>query len=405
MLKPTPAVVRSSQSGNLVALPRPFRPRKTVLTLFGTRPEVIKLAPVIHQIERFENIRTINVTSGQHSELLYPFIDLFNLRVDTDLRLMQPDQDTWELCDRIIAALNLIVAADAPDLILVQGDTTTALAGALAAHHHNIPLGHVEAGLRSGNLRSPYPEEMNRRLISQLATHHFAATTRNRDALLNEGIPRNSIFVTGNPIVDALQAILSSGPRINGRDELAAITAGHKTIVLTTHRREYFGEVLAENLRVLLRFVEHHEDVALVFPVHPNPNVCEPAREILGSNPRVALIPPMPYREFLHLLAQSWLVISDSGGIQEEVPSLGKPLLILRGNTERPECINAGIARLVHGGPQMLAAMLEDAYRANSWIHRVRSVRNPFGNGDSGLRIAQCVSHLLEAQPLASLAI
>ncbi len=220
------------------------RQRKSVLTLFGTRPEVIKLAPVIHQLEqRHESIRTINVTSGQHSDLLYPFIEMFGIRVDNDLRLMTVDQDPGALCARIFGEVHAIVDDENPDLILVQGDTTTALAGALVGRRRGVPVGHVEAGLRSGNILSPYPEEMNRRFISQLATYHFAATTGNKDALLSEGIGEKAIFVTGNPVVDAVQMVLQAG-KPSCDETLLTKIGNRKCIVLTTHRRESFGQVL-----------------------------------------------------------------------------------------------------------------------------------------------------------------
>jgi UDP-N-acetylglucosamine 2-epimerase (non-hydrolysing) len=370
--------------------------RKSVLTLFGTRPEAIKLARVLHHLgQRRGSIRTINVASGQHSDLLYPSIQLFGIRVDFDLRLMTIDQDPVALCERILRAVHKIVDDETPDLILVQGDTTTALAGALVGNRRGIPVAHLEAGLRSGNIFSPYPEEINRRLITQLATYHFASTTGNRDTLLQEGIREKAIFVTGNPVVDALQMVLNSSKPFCAPSLLGQI-ANHKCIVLTTHRRESFGGILADNLQVLSQFVREHEDVILVFPMHPNPNVIRPAREIFAGNPRVVTIPPLPYEDFIHLLSKSWLIVSDSGGIQEEVPSLGKPLLILRDNTERPECIEAGMARLVGGSPEALMAMLDEAYQQNSWVSSVHKVPNPFGGGDSAERIVQCVTELLE---------
>lgn len=370
------------------------RAPKSVLTLFGTRPEVIKLAPVIHQLEQRRDLRTINVASGQHTDLLYPFIEMFGIRVDEDLRLMTVDQDPGALCARIFAAVDRIAERESPDLILVQGDTTTALAGALVGRRRGIPVGHVEAGLRSGNLLSPYPEEMNRRFITLLATFHFAATARNRETLLSEGVGDKSIFVTGNPVVDALQMVLDadSGPRAS---EVLKKVGDRKCIVLTTHRRESFGQVLEENLKVLHRFVRAHDDVVLVFPIHPNPHVSGPAKAICGGHPRILITEPLGYREFIQVLSKSWLIVSDSGGVQEEVPSLGKPLLILRENTERAECIDAGMARLVGGRPEALMEMLEEAYQEGSWVNSVSAVNNPFGRGDSGEQIVQRVSELL----------
>jgi UDP-N-acetylglucosamine 2-epimerase (non-hydrolysing) len=375
--------------------------RKTVLTLFGTRPEVIKLAPVIQHLEqRSAEIRTFNVASGQHRDLLHPFIEMFGIRVDEDLRLMTSNQEPSELCDRVFAALDPIVLRELPSLIIVQGDTTTALAGALLGRHRGVRVAHVEAGLRSGNLLSPYPEEMNRRFISQLATFHFAATPKNRETLLSEGISDSSIFVTGNPVVDALQMVRDGDEGLSAAKLLKKV-GNRKCIVLTTHRRESFGETIQENLKIIAKFVEEHEDVVLIFPVHPNPNVQAPAKKICTGHPRIFITEPMDYRNFIQVLSKSWLIISDSGGVQEEVPSLGKPLLILRENTERSECIETGMAKLVGGRPEALKVMLDEAYRRGSWADSVSNVRNPFGSGDSAEQIVNHVSSLLDDVPLA----
>jgi len=365
-----------------------------ILTLFGTRPEVIKLAPVIQQLEA-TGFRTINITSAQHTDLLYPFITQFGIRLDYDLQLMEPGQTPNRVCARVLAALEPILGQEQPDLVLVQGDTTTALAGALAGFHQQIPVGHVEAGLRSGNPHSPYPEEMNRRLITRLATYHFAATQRNCDTLLAEGIAEEQIFVTGNPVIDALQHMLKALVITPSMAALFEATQGLKRIVLTTHRRESFGQPIAENLCVLRRFVERHADVALLFPVHPNPAVASPAQAILPGHPRICLMPPLNYQDFLVLLSHAWLIVSDSGGGQEEAPTLGKPLLVLRENTERPEALEVGVARLVGGTPERLGAMLEEAYVDESWATIVQRRANPFGCGDSGRRIAQALAQVL----------
>ncbi len=369
---------------------------KTVLTLFGTRPEVIKLAPVIAALQaRPEAFRTINVTSAQHTDLLYPFVRRFGIRVDHDLHVMQPRQTPSQVCARVLARLDRLLAEAQPDLVLVQGDTTTALAGALAGFHRRIPIGHVEAGLRSGTADSPYPEEMNRRLIGRLATYHFAATRRNRAALLAEGVPRSSVFVTGNTVVDALLTMLERTAISPAVAALLESTSGLKRIVLTTHRRESFGDVMADNLRALRRFVTRRADVALLFPVHPNPEVVGPATSILSGHPRIHLTAPLDYEDFIVLLSHAWLIVSDSGGVQEEAPSLGKPVLVLRKNTERPEAIEAGVARLVGGGWGRLAVMLDEAYDDGTWLARVAACENPFGRGDSSRRIVEILAQVL----------
>jgi UDP-N-acetylglucosamine 2-epimerase (non-hydrolysing) len=373
-----------------------MKAHKVVLTLFGTRPEVIKLAPVIRQLEsRRQTFRTLNVTSAQHQSLLYPFVSLFNIRIDYDLHIMKPNQTPNQVCWRVLSSLDRILAKDKPDFILVQGDTTTAMAGALAGFHRRIPVGHVEAGLRSGNVYSPYPEEMNRRLISRLATYHFAATADNRDTLLYEGVAEENVFLTGNPVVDSLQAILASKTGSEDTERLLQLTGGLKRIMLTTHRRESFGDVMIQNLRVLRAFVERHADIALIFPVHPNPAVLGPAVQILSGCPRIHLVEPLNYKDFVLLLSRAWLIVSDSGGVQEEAPSLKKPLLILRENTERPEAVQSGVARLVGGRPDHLRAMLEEFHQDGNWANEIRNIKNPFGQGDSGKRIVQVIVELL----------
>src|SRR5207249_5226058 len=249
-----------------------------------------------------------------HTVLLYPFVRMFGIRVDHDLRIMEPNQTPNQVCARVLARLDLILDEERPDLILVQGDTTTAMAGALAGFHRRIPIGHVEAGLRSGTAYSPYPEEMNRRLITRLATYHFAATRRNRATLLSEGVPENTVFVTGNPVVDSLHTILERTEVSPVVESLLEATRGLKRMVLTTHRRESFGEVMAANLSVLRSFVARRTDVALLFPVHPNPAVAGPATAILSGRPRIHLIPPFGYADFIVLLSHAWLLVSVSGG-------------------------------------------------------------------------------------------
>src|SRR5215831_9049596 len=372
---------------------------KKVLTLFGTRPEVIKLAPVIQQLEsRGEMFQTLNVTSAQHQSLLYPFVSLFDIRVDYDLQVMEQNQTPSQVCARVLSSLDPILVKEKPDLILVQGDTTTAMAGALAGFHRHIPVGHVEAGLRSGNLHSPFPEEMNRRLITRLATYHFAATLGNRDTLLSEGVDRKSVFVTGNPVVDSLKAILKATSISPAIEPVLNATAGLKRVILTTHRRESFGELMAENLRVLRSFVESHSDIALIFPVHPNPAVVAPANDILSGCPRIHLIEPLNYHDFIFLLSRAWLIVSDSGGVQEEAPTLGKPLLVLRENTERPEVLRCGVGRLVGNSATRLEALLEEARRDGEWSQRAANTPNPFGDGDAGERIAVAIERLLKCE-------
>lgn len=371
--------------------------RMKVLVLFGTRPEAIKLAPVIHELrKRF--FQTLVVSSSQHKHILAPFLSTLNIDVDFDLGVMKRNQSPNDVCSRVIGKLDKLLAFEEPDLILVQGDTTTALAGALAGFNRKIPVGHVEAGLRSGNVMSPFPEEMNRRLVSQVASFHFAATEKNRRNLLAEEIPTEKIFVTGNPIVDALKSMLKD---LKPNPAVAALikkTEGQKRLLLTTHRRESFGPAMTANLKVIRDFVAKRKNVCLFFPVHPNPNVKDVAKEILGGQERVHLLNPLDYADFLAIMKSSWLIISDSGGVQEEAPSLGKPLLVIRENTERPEAIRSGVSKLVGIGPGALKQLLEENYSVETWIRSVREVANPFGDGRAALRIVKVIEEKLASK-------
>ncbi|MFO1128637.1 MAG: UDP-N-acetylglucosamine 2-epimerase (non-hydrolyzing) [Rhodospirillales bacterium] len=369
---------------------------KCVLTIFGTRPEAIKVAPVLRELALRGRYRTVNVVTSQHTDLLTPFLRLFEIRTDHDLAAMQPGQPLNQLLARVIAAVDPILAAEAPDLVLVQGDTTSALGGSLAAFQRRIPVGHIEAGLRSANPMSPFPEEMNRRLISQLSSYHFAPTRHNVDLLVGEGVAADAIFLTGNPVIDAVGWIMRAMPPSPALRAILDAVAGLRLVVLTTHRRENFGEVMRGHLETLRRFVEAHDDVALVFPVHANPAVREVANGVLAGVPRVQLIQPLDYADFLHLMAAAWLIASDSGGVQEEVPTLGKPLLVLRENTERPEALDCGVARLVGHSAERFHAMLEEAAEGDSWMKHVRQVDNPFGAGDSAVRIVNAIERILE---------
>ena len=368
-----------------------------ILVLFGTRPEAIKLAPVVHELKE-KLFQTIVISSSQHKELLKPFLKMLDIKTDFDLRVMKKNQTPNEVCAKVLEKLDKILEAEKPDLILVQGDTTTTLAGALAGFNRRIPIGHIEAGLRSGNLNSPFPEEMNRRLVSKIASYHFAATEKNQRNLLAEDIAGEKIFVTGNPVVDALHSISKTVEPSKKIQQLIEETRGKKRILLTTHRRESFGETMGGNLRVLRDFVAERKDVCLIFPVHPNPNVREITKEILAETDSIHLLEPLDYADFIALMKNAWLIVSDSGGVQEEAPSLGKPLLILRENTERPEAIKSGVAKLVGGNPHNLKLMLEENYAVETWIKSVGEVENPFGDGKSAKRIVKIIGEQIASK-------
>lgn len=378
--------------------------RMKVLVLFGTRPEAIKLAPVVHELRK-KFFQTIVVSSSQHKQILKPFLEALKVDVDFDLSIMRRNQSLNEVCSRVMAKLDKILDAEQPDLILVQGDTTTALAGALAGFNRRIPVGHVEAGLRSGNLMSPFPEEMNRRVVSQIASFHFAATEKNRRNLMTENVPSEKVFVTGNPVVDSLKYMLKN---LKPSPEIAQIikkTEGQKRILLTTHRRESFGSAMTANLKVLSDFVAKRPDVCLFFPVHPNPNVKSVAKEFLGGHDRIHLLEPLDYSDFLAIMKATWLIVSDSGGVQEEAPSLGKPLLVIRENTERPEAIRAGVSKLVGSSPGALKQLLEENYSVETWIKSVKEVANPFGDGKAASRIVKIIEEKLASKAISNKAL
>lgn len=364
---------------------------KKVIVLFGTRPEAIKLAPVIFALKNNSNFATVVVSSSQHTDLLKPFLQIFDIKVDYDLQVMTDNQTPNSVCAKVLQGLDGIFDKEMPDVILVQGDTTTAFAGAFAGFNRKIKVGHVEAGLRSGNLYSPFPEEANRRLVTQVADFHFAATHKNCQILKDEGVSGKQIFLTGNTVVDALHFVLNHSQSSEKTAELIEKTRGLKRILLTTHRRESFGDKMSGNLLELKKFVSRQTDTCLIFPVHPNPNVRQITNEILANRERVFLLEPLDYIDFTALMKESWLITSDSGGVQEEAPSLGKPLFILRENTERPEAIESGVAKLV--GENSLAEMLNENYKDESWINSVKEVPNPFGDGKAAQRIVEVLAN------------
>jgi UDP-N-acetylglucosamine 2-epimerase (non-hydrolysing) len=363
-----------------------------LLFVFGTRPEAIKLAPVVQELSTRPNFDCKVCVTGQHRELLAQVLDLFGLRPDWNLEIMRPDQDLAYLTGAALSGVAGIVASWRPDRVIVQGDTTTSFAGALAAFYHKVPVAHVEAGLRTSNIYSPWPEELNRRLVGQVADLHFAPTPRARENLLREGIGDERIIVTGNTGIDALlwvSALLDSQAELRARVEklLDGRFAEHKRVILMTgHRRESFDGGLERICRAMAR-IALRRDVAIVFPVHPNPNVRR-ATEPLRQYDNVLLANPVDYPELVFLLKQCYFVVTDSGGIQEEAPSFGKPVLVTRDTTERPEAMERGLAKLV-GTDELrlfdeMQRLLDDpqAYRSMS------RVENPYGDGFASRRIA-----------------
>jgi len=362
-----------------------------VLTVLGTRPEAIKLAPVIKALERHNDKFTSRVcVTGQHREMLDPFLQLFGIKPDWDLDIMKPNQSLFDVTVSALSKLKPVLETENPDIVLVQGDTTTAFVAALAAFYLKIKIGHVEAGLRTADKYNPFPEEINRRLISHLADLHFAPTPRAKANLLAEGIDEGSVFVTGNTVVDALFMILE---RTKGQNLLAdlPLQPDKKLIVVTAHRRESFGEGLINICQALIEIIRRVPNVEVVYPVHLNPNVRSTVERYLAGVDRIHLIEPLDYVSFVHLMNRAYLILTDSGGIQEEAPSLGKPVLVLRKVSERPEAIEAGAAKVV--GTDMKSILeetlllLEDEREYS----KMAKASNPFGDGHAAERIVKII--------------
>lgn len=362
---------------------------KTVLVIFGTRPEAIKMAPVIAELGRQRRrARTIVCVTSQHRRMLDQVMKLFRLRSAIDLNLMEEDQRLESLSARALVRVAQVLERTRPDLVLVQGDTTTAMIAALAAFYRRIPVGHVEAGLRTRDRYRPFPEEVNRRIITTLASYHFAPTRWAVRNLVAEGVPRSTIFLTGNTVVDALRMILRRKPRTR----LAYPTEpGRRLVLVTAHRRESFGAPLENICRGLRELVERHPDIEMVYPVHLNPNVRRSVYDLLARHPRIHLIDPVDYETLVRLMARCYLILTDSGGIQEEAPVLGKPVLVLRSKTERPEAIEAGTARLVGTEPARILREAGRLLRDRRAYLKMARASSPFGDGHAARRIVRVI--------------
>ena len=365
---------------------------KRVLVLFGTRPEVIKLAPVVMELRaRPAEFECIACSTGQHRQMLDQALSVFKITPDLDLNLMTPGQTLAGLTSLLFKAIDQTLEEQKPDAVIVQGDTTSAFVGAMCGFYRRTLVGHVEAGLRTGDIWSPFPEEVNRCIVGRVATQHYAPTERSRQNLLREGISESAIQVTGNTVVDALQWMRRSGaagPSGEVAEELQAAMRGHRMILVTSHRRESFGEGLQNTCRALLRIVNEHPDTMVVYPVHLNPNVQGPVKAVLNEHPRIHLLPPVSYPTLLWLMAESHLILSDSGGIQEEAPSYSKPLLVLRDTTERPEAVEAGCAELVGTDEELIVRRAGELLADPAAYAGMAGKQNPFGDGTAARRIA-----------------
>ncbi|TPG15865.1 UDP-N-acetylglucosamine 2-epimerase (non-hydrolyzing) [Sphingomonas koreensis] len=368
---------------------------RTVLVVFGTRPEAIKLFPVVRALATTPGLRVRTCVTAQHRGLLDQVLSIAGLAPDVDLDLMEPGQSLDRLTARLLTGIGDVLDAEKPDRVIVQGDTATAMAGALAAYYRRIPVSHVEAGLRSGDIYAPWPEEVNRRIVAPIADQHFAPTETAAEALGRENIDPTTIHVTGNTVIDALHAtaaLIDADPSLAaGLNDIAARFAGKQLILVTTHRRENFGGGMESIARAIARIAER-PDVAVLFPMHPNPNVVSVMDASLGERGNVERIDPLDYPHFIRALGMAHIVLTDSGGVQEEAPALGKPVLVMRDTTERPEGVTAGTAKLIGSDENRIVSeiftLLDDK---QAWSRMARA-HNPFGDGHASERIARIVA-------------
>lgn len=355
-----------------------------VMTVFGTRPEAIKMCPLISELKRRRGIQTVVCVTGQHREMLDRILTAFSVTPDYDLALMKDEQTLFDVTAGVLSGLQRVLEAEKPDIVLVQGDTTTAFAAALAAYYLRIPVGHVEAGLRTHRIYSPYPEEFNRQAISILSRYNFAPTEQARQNLLAEGRDAESIFVTGNTVIDALKTTVRADYTHSELDW----TAGKRLILLTAHRRENLGKPMEHMFRAIRRVLDEHEDVRAVYPIHPNPAVRKAAAKVFGDDERIHITEPLDVIDFHNFMARCHLILTDSGGIQEEAPSLGKPVLVMRDTTERPEGVAAGTLRLVGTQEETIYKSFTELLNNTAAYEKMSRTANPYGDGHASERIA-----------------
>ena len=363
-----------------------------LMTVFGTRPEAIKMCPLVLEMRKYpEYIQPIVAVTAQHREMLDQVLDLFGIVPDYDLNIMTSGQTLYDVTTRALMGLKPVMEEAKPDMVLVHGDTTTTFAGALAAFYAQIPVGHVEAGLRTGNKYSPYPEEMNRKLTGAMADMHFAPTATSKGNLLKENVNPASILITGNTVIDALQTTVHGDYHFADEDFNRVFATGHKLILMTTHRRENLGEPMRHVYRALKSVLETHENVEAIFPVHKNPKVREIVNQELGHLSRVHLIEPMDYEPFANLMAKVDIVLTDSGGIQEEAPALGKPVLVLRDTTERPEAVEAGTVKLVGTAYEDVLQETNRLLDDDEHYRSMAEASTPYGDGKACERIIKAI--------------
>lgn len=388
------------------------RQQKTVMLVFGTRPEAIKMAPLIKEFQKESDIfNTLVCVTAQHRQLLDQVMDVFHLTADYDLDIMQQGQDLYDITSRVLLSMRDVLRQARPELVLVHGDTTTSTAAALAAFYQQIPVGHIEAGLRTGNIYSPWPEEMNRQITGRIASYHFAPTETSRSNLLKENVHPSNIYVTGNTVIDALHLVvneLKCDKQLADRErqtligcgyDVSRLNEGKKLVLITGHRRENFGDGFHNICKAIKMLVLQHPDVDFVYPMHLNPNVRNPIRQVFGENlndfQNLFFIEPLEYLSFVYLMEKSFLVLTDSGGVQEEAPSLGKPVLVMRDTTERPEAVLAGTVKLVGANYQKIVDEVSQLILDDHSYSLMSKANNPYGDGQASKRIVEIIRNIL----------
>ena len=376
---------------------------KKILFIFGTRPEAIKMAPLVKELEKYSNTcQTIVCVTGQHREMLDQVLHLFDIKPDYDLNVMKQGQDLYDITTQILLGLRDVLRETSPDIVLVHGDTTTSTTAALAAFYQQIPVGHIEAGLRTHNIYSPWPEEMNRQITGRIATYHFAPTELARENLLKENIDNDKIIITGNTVIDALKTVVKKikENRFSIQDDLNRqlrklgydvnrLKDGKKMVLITGHRRENFGEGFIQICKAIKTLTENYPDVDFIYPMHLNPNVRKPILDLFGNehSNNIFFIEPLDYLPFVYLMEKSYLILPDSGGVQEEAPGLGKPVLVMRNTTERPEAVTAGTVKLVGTDYTKIIYEVSSLLEDNEYYQSMAKANNPYGDGNACKRI------------------
>lgn len=365
-----------------------------VLCIFGTRPEAIKMAPIVKELKKEESIDTKVCVTGQHREMLDQVLNIFDIKPDYDLDIFKHGQTLTDITVNSISGIEKVLEKEKPDVLLVQGDTTTVFSGALAAFYQKIKIGHVEAGLRTGNLYSPYPEEANRKLVGVLTDYHFCPTEKNKQNLLDEGYDSEKIYITGNTVIDALKYTVDKDYKFEDEKLNNIDYENEKIILLTSHRRENIGEPMKNIFSAIRDEIENREDVKVVFPIHLNPKVREIASEIFKDNKKIVFIEPLDYVPFTNLMNKSYLIMTDSGGVQEEGPSLGKPILVLRNETERMEGVEAKTARLVGTDYEVIRKNLKELLDDDLVYKEMGQAQNPYGDGTASKKIVNILKNI-----------